>query len=163
MGQELVILVSEKLAKEVGMIDLMNFIYRDPENHKNGIYEFQMADHEKTHVVIENIKSHVSYQIKPTNNLIKKPYITIDIKLKGELKEFMKSKRIDKPNILEQVEKEVEKRVVQQGKDLVTSFKKKSIDPLGLGLRYRSKDKAKTPEKWQEIYPDADVQTGISQ
>lgn len=30
MGQVLVILVSEKLAKEVGMIDLMNYIYRDP-------------------------------------------------------------------------------------------------------------------------------------
>lgn len=30
MGQVLVILVSEKLAKDVGMIDLMNYIYRDP-------------------------------------------------------------------------------------------------------------------------------------
>ena len=46
------------------------------------------------------------------------------------------------------------------------------IDPLGLGLRYRSKDKAMTPEKWQKIYPDTDVQvnchmnivqTGVSQ
>ncbi|MBZ9519765.1 Ger(x)C family spore germination protein [Bacillus safensis] len=279
MGQVLVILVSEKLAKEVGMIDLMNYIYRDPiigsrqvfaivggeveellytkmnqtnlnigvylsdllaqnmrngnepvtnqhifmnqmmakgvdaylpyikrtsnaikvsgvalfdqekmvghipgddtftfkamiENHKNGIYEFQLHDRAKTHVVIENIKSHVSYQIKPTKNLTKKPHITIDIKLKGELKEFMKSKKIDKPNILDQVEKEVEKRITQQGEDLVQSFKKQNIDPLGLGLRYRSKDKAMTPEKWQDIYPDADVQvkchmkivqTGVSQ
>ncbi|WP_449376411.1 Ger(x)C family spore germination protein [Bacillus safensis] len=279
MGQVLVILVSEKLAKEVGMIDLMNYIYRDPiigsrqvfaivggeveellytkmnqtnlnigvylsdlltqnmrngnepvtnqhifmnqmmakgvdaylpyiertsnaikvsgvalfdqekmvghipgedtftfkamiENHKNGIYEFQLHDRAKTHVVIENIKSHVSYQIKPTKNLTKKPHITIDIKLRGELKEFMKSKKIDKPNILDQVEKEVEKRITQQGEDLVQSFKKQNIDPLGLGLRYRSKDKAMTPEKWQDIYPDADVkvkcrmkivQTGVSQ
>lgn len=30
MGQVLVILISEKLAKEVGMTDLMNYIYRDP-------------------------------------------------------------------------------------------------------------------------------------
>ncbi|MCY7625205.1 Ger(x)C family spore germination protein [Bacillus safensis] len=279
MGQVLVILVSEKLAKEVGMIDLMNYIYRDPiigsrqvfaivggeveellytkmnqtnlnigvylsdllaqnmrngnepvtnqhifmnqmmakgvdaylpyikrtsnaikvsgvalfdqekmvghipgedtftfkamiENHKNGIYEFQLHDRAKTNVVIENIKSHVSYQIKPTKNLTKKPHITIDIKLKGELKEFMKSKRIDKPNILDQVEKEVEKRITQQGEDLVQSFKKQNIDPLGLGLRYRSKDKAMTPEKWQDIYPDVNVkvkcrmkivQTGVSQ
>lgn len=279
MGQMLVILVSEKLAKEVGMIDLMNYIYRDPiigsrqvfaivggevedllytkmnqtnlnigvylsdllaqnmrngnepvtnqhifmnqmmakgvdaylpyikktsnaikvsgvalfdqekmvghipgedtftfkamiENHKNGIYEFQLHDRTKTHVVLENIKSHVSYQIKPTNHLTKKPHITIDIKLKGELKEFMKSKKIDIPNILDQVEKEVGKRVAQQGQDLVQSFKEQHIDPLGLGLRYRSKDKAMTPEKWQEIYPDADVQikchmkivqTGVSQ
>ena len=64
------------------------------ENHKNGIYEFQLADHAKTHVVIENIKSHVSYRIKPTENLTKKPQIMIDIKLKGELKEFMKSKKL---------------------------------------------------------------------
>lgn len=98
----------------------------------------------------------------------------IDIKLKGELKEFMKSKKIDKPSILDHVEKEVEKRVAQQGQDLVQSFKKQNIDPLGLGLglRYRSKDKAVTPEKWKSIYPDADVQvkchmkivqTGVSQ
>lgn len=96
----------------------------------------------------------------------------IDIKLKGELKEFMKSKKIDKPSILDHVEKEVEKRVAQQGQDLVQSFKKQNIDPLGLGLRYRSKDKAVTPEKWKDIYPDADVQvkchmkivqTGVSQ
>lgn len=279
MGQVLVILISEKLAKEVGMIDLMNYIYRDPiigsrqvfaivggevedllytkmnqtnlnigvylsdllaqnmrngnqpvtnqhifmnqmmakgvdaylpyikntsnsikvsgvalfdqekmvghipgedtftfkamiENHKNGIYEFRFNDTKKTHVVIENIKSHVSYHIKPTENLSKKPHITIDIKLKGELKEFMKSKKIDTPSILQHVEKEVEKRVAQQGKDLVQSFKKQKIDPLGLGLRYRSKDKAMTPEKWQKLYPDADVQvnchmnivqTGVSQ
>ncbi|MDG3043583.1 Ger(x)C family spore germination C-terminal domain-containing protein [Bacillus sp. B6(2022)] len=63
------------------------------ENHKNGIYEFRFNDTKKTHVVIENIKSHVSYHIKPTENLSKKPHITIDIKLKGELKEFMKSKK----------------------------------------------------------------------
>lgn len=279
MGQVLVILISEKLAKEVGMIDLMNYIYRDPiigsrqvfaivegevedvlhtkmnqtnlnvgmylsdllaqnmrngnepvtnqhifmnqmlakgvdaylpyikktsnaikvsgvalfnqekmvghipgektfafkamiENHKNGIYEFRLNDKAKTHVVIENIKSHASYHIKPTENLTKKPHITIDIKLKGELKEFMKSKKIDSPSILQHVEKEIEKRVAQQGQDLVQSFKRQKIDPLGLGLRYRSKDKAMTPEKWQEIYPDADVQikcqmkvvqTGVSQ
>ncbi|MFB8734827.1 Ger(x)C family spore germination C-terminal domain-containing protein [Bacillus sp. SL00103] len=42
--------------------------------------------------------------------------------------------------------------------NLVQSFKKQHIDPLGLGLRYRSKDKAMTPEKWQQIYPDADIQ-----
>lgn len=73
---------------------------------------------------------------------------------------------------MDQVEKEVEKRVAQQGQELVQSFKKQPIDPLGLGLRYRSKDKAMTPEKWQKIYPDADiqikchmniVQTGVSQ
>ncbi|MGD7061146.1 Ger(x)C family spore germination protein [Bacillus altitudinis] len=279
MGQVLVILISEKLAKEVGMIDLMNYIYRDPiigsrqvfaivggevedllytkmnqtnlnigvylsdllaqnmrngnepvtnqhifmnqmmakgvdaylpyikntsnsikvsgvalfdqekmvghipaeetftfkamiENHKNGIYEFRFNDRKKTHIVIENIKSHVSFHIKPTENLSKKPLITIDIKLKGELKEFMKSKKIDTPSILQHVEKEVEERVAQQGRDLVQSFKKQKIDPLGLGLRYRSKDKAMTPEKWQKLYPDADVQvnchmkivqTGVSQ
>ena len=75
-------------------------------------------------------------------------------------------------SILHHVEKEVEKRVAQQGRDLVQSFKKQKIDPLGLGLRYRSKDTAMTPEKWQKIYPDTDVQvnchmnivqTGVSQ
>ncbi|MDR0125617.1 MULTISPECIES: Ger(x)C family spore germination protein [Bacillus] len=279
MGQVQVILISEKLATEVGMIDLMNYIYRDPiigarqvfaivggevedllytkmnqtnlnigvyiadllsqnmrngnepltnqhifmnqmlakgvdaylpyikktsnaihvtgvalfdnekmvdqipgdkaftfkamiENHKNGIYEFRLGDHAKTHVVIENIKSHVSYQIRKTEHLRRKPKVTITIKLKGELKEFMKYKRIDSPSILQHVEKEVEKRVAQQGEDLVQAFKKQKIDPLGLGLRYRSKDKAMTPEKWDEIYPDVDVhikcqmkivQTGVSQ
>ncbi|BBP89930.1 hypothetical protein BsIDN1_35480 [Bacillus safensis] len=140
---------------------------------KNGIYEFQLHDRAKTHVVIENIKSHVSYQIKPTKNLTKKPHITIDIKLKGELKEFMKSKKLINRIYWTKSKKEVEKRITQQGEDLVQSFKKKqNIDPLGLGLRYRSKDKAMTPEKWQDIYPDADVQvkchmkivqTGVSQ
>ncbi|MDM5298337.1 Ger(x)C family spore germination protein [Bacillus pumilus] len=279
MGQVLVILVSEKLATEIGMIDLMNYIYRDPiigsrqvfavvggevedllftkinqsnlnigvylsdlltqnmregnqpvtnqhifmnqmlakgvdaylpyiektshamkvsglalfnhkkmvgrlsgeetftfkamvENHKNGIFEFRFDDEGRTHVVIENIKSHVSYQIKPTDDLTNKPHISIEIKLKGELKEFMKSKKIDNPSILQHVEKEVEKRVAQQGIDLVHSFKKQKIDPLGLGLKYRAEDKSMTPEKWQKIYPDADiqvkcqmklVQTGVSQ
>ncbi|MFS0654954.1 Ger(x)C family spore germination protein [Bacillus sp. 179-C3.3 HS] len=279
MGQILVILISEKLATEVGMIDLMNYIYRDPiigsrqifavvdgdvedllytkmnqsnlnigvyladlltqnmregnqpmtnqhifmsqmmakgvdaylpfikktsnaievsgialfnhqkmihhlpredaftfkamvENHKNGIYEFRFDDEEKTHVVIENIKSHVDYQLKPTKNSTEKPHITITIKLKGELKEFMKSKKIDKLSILDQVEKEVENRVASKGAELVQSFKEQHIDPLGLGLRYRSKDKAMTPEKWHNIYPDADVlvkcemeivQTGVSE
>lgn len=74
------------------------------------------------------------------------------------MKRIHEIEKMDRPAILQHVGKEVEKGVAQQGDELVQSFKKQKIDPLGLGLKYRSKDKAMTPEKWQSIYPDADVQ-----
>lgn len=239
MGQVLVILISEKLAKEVGMIDLMNYIYRDPiigsrqvfaivdgevedllhtkmnqtnlnigvylsdllaqnmrngnqpvtnqhifmnqmmakgvdaylpyikntsnsikvsgvalfdqekmvghipgedtftfkamiENHKNGIYEFRFNDKKKTHVVIENIKSHVSYHIKPTENLSKKPHITIDIKLKGELKEFMKSKKSIRLLSCSMLKKKWRSVWPSKGKTLFNPLKSKKLIHLDL-------------------------------
>ncbi len=80
---------------------------------------FNWHDRRKTHVVIENIKSHVSYQIKPTKNLTKKPHITIDIKLKGELKEFMKSKKIDKTDLYWTMSKKKLKNVSLKAKDKI--------------------------------------------
>ncbi|MBS4211472.1 MULTISPECIES: Ger(x)C family spore germination protein [Neobacillus] len=103
----------------------------------------------KTRFFIDTQKIRSKYKIYTPKG--KPPYIKFDIKIKGIVEET--SRKI--PNTrLAKYEKEVEKETNKFVKNVLVKIQKSGIDPIGFGLRYRSRHFNENDwEEWQKIYP----------
>ncbi|MEC1720129.1 Ger(x)C family spore germination protein [Schinkia azotoformans] len=86
----------------------------------------------------------------PTGN---KPYITVQIDINGTMEEALFNISMkDIPKYEKAAKEDLENRI----KDFLVSLQKANLDPIGFGLRYRSRHfNNKTEwEMWQSIYPE---------
>lgn len=96
-----------------------------------------------------------------TDNL-KQPYIKVDIKLQGRMEEALFN--VNNAD-LRQYEKMANTYTKKQVHDVLVKLQKSKVDPIGFGLRYRSRHFEKDDWKtWERMYPEikfkvnADVQ-----
>lgn len=139
------------------------------QSHRRGIYKFKLKDKKKSDIVVESIRSGSSYEVSDSE---RNPSITIKLKIKGQIKESMRSENLTNRKMIKKIEQDMEDDLTRQANRLINDFQKKNIDPIGLKEKYHAKNKKLTYEHWKEIYPKMDIkvktkvdiiQTGVSE
>lgn len=107
---------------------------------------------------VQGVKT--NYKLMTDNQ--KQPYIKVDIKLQGRIEEALFS--VNNKD-LRQYEKMANTFTKKQVHDVLVKLQKSKVDPIGFGLRYRSRHFEKDDwETWERLYPEikfkvnADVQ-----
>ncbi|MFJ8245830.1 Ger(x)C family spore germination C-terminal domain-containing protein [Peribacillus asahii] len=139
------------------------------EEHKRGHFQLNMEDKGNSQIAIASITRKADYDISKANGL---PVITVNIKLKGNLKEYVDSGSLTRKTFIAKIEKSMEKQLIKQANYLINDFRKKNIDPLHLKQKVLAFNKEMSDEDFKQIYPTMKinvksdvkiVQTGISQ
>jgi spore germination protein len=82
------------------------------------------------------------------------PYkFAINIKINGHLREHQGSQL--QKNELKQIEKQLEKQIVEECTTMIVNFQKQEIDPIGFGHFVKTKTRSFDFNKWQESYKNA--------
>jgi spore germination protein KC len=84
------------------------------------------------------------------------PKIGVNIELQGKIEEMIPYQQVTDP-VRRDLEKMTDKTVKQKAEELLNKLRKAGIDPIGFGLKYRSRHFGSTEEemkKWQELYKD---------
>ncbi|WP_375088691.1 Ger(x)C family spore germination protein [Peribacillus sp. RS7] len=139
------------------------------QSHRRGIYKFKLKDKKKSDIVVESIRSSSSYEVSDSE---RNPSITIKLKIKGQIKESMRSENLTNRKMIKKIEQDMEDDLTRRANRLIKDFQKKNIDPIGLKEKYHAKNKKMTYEHWKKIYPKMDIkvktkvdiiQTGVSE
>jgi spore germination protein KC len=103
----------------------------------------------KSMVVLNTQKVKTKYKINTPKG--KPPYIRVTVSMTGTLEEASKQVPISKLSVYEYAaEKEISKRFAK----VLVKLQKANIDPIGFGLRYRSRHFNEDDwEQWKKIYP----------
>ncbi|WML39273.1 Ger(x)C family spore germination protein [Neobacillus sp. OS1-2] len=122
---------------------ILNFLRRREEKSANKLTKGG------TTVVIDTHKVKTKYKIITPKGST--PYIKVKVSMEGTLEET--TRRV--PNTkLSVYEKAAEKSLNKEFENLLVKIQKANLDPIGFGLRYRSRHFNKDDwEQWQRIYP----------
>lgn len=120
------------------------------ENLKLSIYKLKLGNDE--FVAIENIRSKHKIQVQNLNTF---PKIFMRVKVSGIIRETTE-KRVTAKEI-EKIKKLMANQLEKEGTDMIRSFQKSKIDPLGIGHEVRSRKRNFNLQKWREQYPDVKV------
>lgn len=80
----------DKMVTKVRTGDM--FIFKSlVQHHRRGVYKFKLKDKKRSDIVVESIRSGSSYEVSESES---SPSITIKIKIKGQIKESMRSENL---------------------------------------------------------------------
>ncbi|MCM3566912.1 Ger(x)C family spore germination protein [Neobacillus mesonae] len=104
----------------------------------------------KTVIVIDSQMVKAKYKIHTPKG--SPPYIKVNVSVKGKLEEA--SRRVANSQLY-QYEKAAEKTLNQEFKNVLKKMQRAGVDPMGFGLRYRSRHFNHDDwEEWKKIYPN---------
>ncbi|MFC4024574.1 Ger(x)C family spore germination protein [Oceanobacillus longus] len=120
----------------------------------------ELEDPENLYLRLTVLKGKNKTKITDFQNLNYKATINIETDL-YELSEHI---RIDNEEILNLLEKEVEKEITRQYDTLFAKLQELNTDPFGLGTIYHSKKREGnfTTEEWREKYPDVTMDFNVN-
>lgn len=157
-------LKKDKAAIEgIGFFDEDKYVYKIPykdafyfnilsEDIGNGKYVLK-KDNMKT--AIQNIDSKRKFKIEGSSE---NPSITVKITLQGAIREYTGPNfKKHKNEINEMWKKDVETKVLE----LINKFQELGIDPISIGLQVKAKKRGFELTKWNEIYPDVDINLNV--
>ncbi|MGE6377105.1 Ger(x)C family spore germination protein [Peribacillus muralis] len=157
-----------KIVSKVNTRDM--FVFKTlVQSHRRGIYKFKLDDKNKSDIVVESIRSGTSYHISGSES---RPSMTIKLKIKGQIKESMRSDNLTNRKMIKKIEQDMEADLTKQATRLIKDFQKRNIDPIGLKEKFHAKNKSMTYKQWKSIYPNMDIhveakadilQTGVSE
>ncbi|WP_057914806.1 Ger(x)C family spore germination protein [Peribacillus muralis] len=139
------------------------------QHHRRGVYKFKLNDKKKSDIVVESIRSGTKYDVSGSES---HPSIRIKLKIKGQIKESMRSDNLTNRKMIKKIEQDMEADITKQATRLIKDFQKRNIDPLGLKEKFHAKNKRMTYERWKGMYPNMDIrveaktdilQTGVSE
>lgn len=103
----------------------------------------------KTTIVIDTQKVKTKYKIFTPKG--KDPFIEVNLSVKGTMEEASRNVPYGKLPVYEKV---TEKSLNKEIGDILLKVQKENLDPIGFGLRYRSRHFNNDDwEEWQRIYP----------
>lgn len=107
----------------------------------------------KLFLSIDNIRSSADIKLVDKKNLRFK----VNIKLASRLLEATESLDLAKPENVNFIEKQINKRIEKDIKNLLMFFKEKNVDPVGIGNEYMENVRGKplTQDEWKKLYKDA--------
>lgn len=127
------------------------------EGYQNGAVEIEMSNKVKDHdgksgefAAIENIHSNSRFFIRETEQGIS---VKINIKMDGIIQEFTGERGLQKPGVLNEIKRRLEKKIKANTLEMLKDFQKLNIDPIGIGEQYRSSTRSWNPKEWREKYP----------
>jgi spore germination protein len=141
----------DKVVDELS-VEKLFFFKLMSDKYNNGTFKLKLDGRE---VSITSIESKNKLKLVGRN-----PYqIKLDIRVKGEIREYTGKKLTQKE--IHRVEKEAEKEINEQCSKLVTRFQEKNIDPLGFGTFVKSRTRNFDFKKWEDDYQNliVDVNT----
>ncbi|MDN4073033.1 Ger(x)C family spore germination protein [Fictibacillus terranigra] len=125
------------------------------ENFKSGIYEFKLK--KENHVAIENLASKVDYDVQYRGN---QPHITINVNLQGKISEFQSTELIGN-QLIKSVEKQADRTITREAKNLVHTFQDLNVDPLGLGHKVNNVTPHFNFSRWNKAYADVPIDINV--
>ncbi|MEH7117603.1 Ger(x)C family spore germination protein [Neobacillus vireti] len=103
-----------------------------------------------TMVVLNTQKVKTSYKIFTTKE--KHPYIKVNVSMSGTLEEASKRVPISR---LSEYERAAEDEISKNFEKLLIKLQKADVDPIGFGLRYRSRHFNEDDwQEWKKLYPN---------
>lgn len=143
--------------KYVGKINFADmFVFRRLfEDTSDGEYEMALKVHGKRrHISIKQITSSQSYDFKHMDTL---PEVTIKVKMKGLVTEYVDGLNLRKQSSIDLVEKKLSKHFEGKAQHLIHRVQQKNIDPLAMGMRAEEQYRHLNISKWGDIYPRLNV------
>ncbi|REE91716.1 spore germination protein [Paenibacillus taihuensis] len=138
-------------ALDLNQSRLMKLLLQDM---NQGFYEVKLDN--GLFLAVENVGSSVKYHLK-------NKAITINLSMKGKIREAEGYPTSDEH--LRSLTKRFKQQLIQEETELIKTFQKNAIDPLGLGDFARSRTRHWNEEDWMRQYPmmnvDVDVQVNI--
>ncbi|MYL69272.1 Ger(x)C family spore germination protein [Halobacillus litoralis] len=109
-------------------------------------------------IMMENIGSNVDYSLSgPTDN----PQFDIKVKLKAEVNEMSGIKRDASPELAKEMEEKFAEFFNKEGKELISLFKEKGVDPLGLGNFAKTRRGDFDLTQWRDNYSELEVNVKV--
>ena len=132
-----------KLILEPEETKLLNFLRNREEKSANKVSKGG------TTIVIDTHKVKTKYKIHTAKG--KAPYLMVKVSLEGIVEEATRTVPYEK---LSYFEKAAEKKLNKDIENVLMKIQKANIDPIGFGLRYRSRHFNNDDwEEWKRIYP----------
>jgi spore germination protein len=123
------------------------------EVHKEGTYGIEFGGGES--ISIHNIYSRPKYEVTVKNG---KPFFTIHVKMKGRIEALSKRKNLEEEQEIKRIETKTKKLWEKDAKEIVTSFQKHNVDPIGFGAVFKEHYRNFDEKKWKEMYSDAPIE-----
>lgn len=132
------------------------FVFRRMyERTDSGMYELDLSgEGQKGIANIKNINSAYSYEVRDEKTI---PSITIHVNMTAQVEEYSDGLNLEKQEAIDVIERGMEKEIRETGKKLTDRFQELGIDPLGLGSKVRSVDRDWQSERWNEMYPQVQI------
>ncbi|MCM3567132.1 Ger(x)C family spore germination protein [Neobacillus mesonae] len=107
---------------------------------------------EDAFVAIEDINTRHKVRVKKIKG---KPEVTVELTVKGIIRESKKIRTSEAA--VERIRKGMEKQLEDQADEMIRTFQKAQIDPLGFGHEVRSRMRGFDYKKWLEQYPNLKI------
>lgn len=106
-------------------------------------------------IMISADQASADYSIRSGTN--QRPYVNFNMKIRGIVEE-QKSLEPITQKMLNRFEQTGAQEIEKKALSLLTKLQERNLDPIGFGLRYRSRhwNNATEWEEWQKIYPELD-------
>lgn len=121
-------------------------------------YKIELAGHEDQRELIV-VRSNQSKRKWDWDR--KRKQIDLRIKLKMSLVQYPNKFNIDEPEDIEEIRYLIEEELKKGIEDLIATFKKNRVDPIGIGNIVRSKDTTWEVESFYEQYPDLPINVNV--
>lgn len=85
------------------------------------------------------------------------PTFDVSVEIKARLDEMGNKPDLENTEIVKKIEREVDRKMEKEMRELVALLQKKGVDPMGFGEHYRSQTRSAhfEKEKWREMYKQA--------
>lgn len=122
--------------------------------------QFEINDGEnEEYVVVENLSSTVTRDIDKTGP---NPKFSVHIDMLGAIQDYSGNENLESQETIKNIESAVEERITKYAEDLLKQLQSESIDPIGIGEKYRSTTRNWDPEEWKgEIYPSLEFDVSV--
>jgi spore germination protein len=124
------------------------------ESFKNGLYQIKMGE---SYAEIQSIHSKVKYKVENGNG---RPVVKISVNMRGVVEE-VGGMNLKGKESLKKLEKTSGEQLEEDALRLIRRFQQKGIDPLRMGDKARHQTRGWSEEKWNQAYPDAQVDVDI--
>ncbi|WP_394219064.1 Ger(x)C family spore germination protein [Halobacillus trueperi] len=109
-------------------------------------------------IMMENIGSNVDYSL---SGPLDHPKFTIKVKLKAEVNEMSGVDRKASPKLAREMEEKFVEYFNKEADELISLFKEKDVDPLGLGNFTKTRKGDFDLTQWQDNYSELDVDVQV--
>jgi spore germination protein len=120
------------------------------DKYSEGTYTVKIGENE--YASVESISSKRRIRTKTQQQY---PEITINIEIRGIIKEYSEEKINAKK--IKEIESKFEKEIVKQCTSLIKKFQELKVDPVGFGDEAKAVTRNFDYKKWYDQYPDLDM------
>ncbi|MCA1319225.1 Ger(x)C family spore germination protein [Bacillus tianshenii] len=121
------------------------------DEHTDGATAIKLPDKEE-YVSLRSIKTKRDIKVKWKNG---EPEFHVHLKMDGLIREYSGGK-VD-PKKLKEFQKVFEEDLIRQSTELIATFQKEKVDPIGFGYEAKSRKRGFDLKKWEEQYPNVKI------